>query len=201
MKNRLIPKSPVPGQLQVPERGAMTTLLVTLAVMTTFAFVGAADVWRAASADRIKATYLYQFSKYVQWSADRASTQQSGRLVIGVLGENRFGEAIDYFKQNPLPNQRVDFRDIHADDDWHDVHIVFVSSSEADNIAEILDRLEGNGILTVGESAGFAEKGGIVEFVFDANNIRFNINISAARREGLMISSKLLRIAAKIIDK
>ena len=74
-------------------------------------------------------------------------------------------------------------------------HILFISSSEKKNIEEILTRLGNHDILTVGETEGFARKGVIINFFLEKKNVRFEINVDAATRSNLKLSSRLLRLA------
>ena len=59
----------------------------------------------------------------------------------------------------------------------------------------ILRALKGTGILTIGDTSGFAEQCGVINFYLSSGKVRFEINIEASRHENLQISSKLLRLA------
>ncbi len=60
--------------------------------------------------------------------------------------------------------------------------------------------VKGLPILTVGETPGFAERGGMIRFTLEDNRVRFEINVEAAREADLNISSRLLTLA-KIIPQ
>jgi len=70
-----------------------------------------------------------------------------------------------------------------------------VNPSEKGRMPSILRTLKGTGILTIGDTAGFAGQCGIVNFYQQSGKVRFEVNIEASRRENLQISSKLLRLA------
>jgi hypothetical protein len=72
---------------------------------------------------------------------------------------------------------------------------VFLASSEMGRFKAVLDSLAGRSVLTVGESKGFAARGGIVNFVLEDGRVRFEINHTAAIRANLKISSELLQVA------
>ena len=77
--------------------------------------------------------------------------------------------------------------------------IIFVASSEKQQAREILRGLRGASVLTVGDTAGFAGLGGIINFVVDEGRVRFEINVKAAERAHLKISSRLLTVAKLIV--
>ena len=79
-------------------------------------------------------------------------------------------------------------------------HVLFISSSETENLSRIMDRLKGSSVLTVGEMDGFTRRGGIIGFVVYNNKIGFEVNLGAAKRANLKISSKLLKLAKAIIN-
>jgi hypothetical protein len=74
-------------------------------------------------------------------------------------------------------------------------HILFVSPSEAPRYAHIAEALQGQAILTIGDTDGFAASGGIVRFINEKNRIRLQVNLGVARAAGLTISSQILRVA------
>ena len=78
--------------------------------------------------------------------------------------------------------------------------IVFVSKSERGNVNGIIASLGEANVLTVGDSDGFARQGGVIGFTMDGDKVRFEINSAAARRAGLVISSKLLQLASRVFN-
>jgi hypothetical protein len=59
----------------------------------------------------------------------------------------------------------------------------------------VFDRLRGASVLTVGDHDDFATTGGVIHFTRENYRVRFEINVRAAERAGLRISSKLLQLA------
>jgi hypothetical protein len=80
-------------------------------------------------------------------------------------------------------------------------HIVFIPVTEKDQAARIVRSLKGSVALTVGESEGFAVRGGMVNFTVEGGKVRFEINRHAADRAGLKISSKLLSLANVVTER
>jgi hypothetical protein len=142
----------------------------------------------------IKAAYLFNFIKYIDWPPDVLGPQDS-EIHLGVLGENPFGKALQTLEGKMVKGRRLSVREAHQVADLKGCQLVFISASESDRLAAILQALKHYKVLTVGESQGFAENGGIINFIEERNKVRFQINLEAAKRCGLTISSDLLKLA------
>ncbi len=117
-------------------------------------------------------------------------------MVIGVLGENVFGDNLERVFQNKTINSRpLQFRECHSVADATHCQVLFISVSEEKRFNKIMNALHGLNILTVSESDRFIDSGGMINFVLVENRIRFQINNEAAQKAGLKISSKLLSLA------
>jgi hypothetical protein len=146
-----------------------------------------------ASEYQVKAAFLYNFAKFVEWPA---GTGVDAPLVIGVLGKDPFGSQIDRAVEGKTVNgRRLMIKRFSSLEAYEYCHILFVSSSEKNNLAHIIAAVRNSSVLTVSETERFAHIGGIINFVTIENRIRFEINQAAAERAGLKISSKLLSLA------
>ena len=150
---------------------------------------------------QLKAIFLYNFTQFVEWPAT-AFQEKNSPLVIGILGKDPFGDYLDETVKNekigdhPLVVSRFDnVEDITV------CHILFVNVEEKSAVRSALHKLAGHAILTVGDTDYFIREGGMVRFVPDNNKIRMQINLEAARETGLLISSKLLRLAEIVSSK
>jgi len=144
---------------------------------------------------QLKAVFLFNFAQFVDWPPAAFPDSQTP-LVICVLGEDQFGNSLD----ETVRGEKVNDRPLVVEryrrlDDLKTCHILFVSRSENDHLMQIITALQGRNILTVSDATGFAQHGGMVEFVTDKNKIRLDINLDAAKAANLTISSKLLRPA------
>ncbi len=148
---------------------------------------------------RIKAAFLYNFAKFVDWPK-KGIDEQSEAFVIGIIGEDPFGSEIEVIKGKSVKGMALKVRRFEKIEDISDCKILFISASFEKDISRIQEHLKGNNILTVGDTEGFARQGVMVNLIKVENKIRFEINPEAAKAEGLKISSHLLRLA-KIIDQ
>ena len=144
---------------------------------------------RVATRVQIKAAYLYNFIKYVDWPS------YGDTITIGVLGYDPFGTALAPLNGKLVKGRRLVIKHLDSVRDAQQCQIIFVSSSERQRLQEIFESLRSARVLTVGETQGFADGGGIINFIEENNKVRFEINAEAARRTGLNISSELLKLA------
>jgi hypothetical protein len=151
----------------------------------------------------IKAGFIYNFAKFVEWPS-ATFAQPDSPIVIGVLGTDPFGNVLDRIVEDKKigPRGFVVRRYKWGKDlkDLKDCKILFVSTSEKAHIDEILQSVKGQPVLTVGETPGFAERGGVIRFTLEDNRVRFEVNVDAAHQAELNISSRLLTLA-KIIPQ
>lgn len=149
---------------------------------------------------QVKAAFLYNFAKFVEWSAVSYADQHAP-IMICVLGEDPFGAVLDVTVRSKTANgHELVIKRSNRLRDLTRCEILFISSSERNHIQEILESLRGLNVLTVGETDHFAESGGTIGFVLEGNRIRITVNVDAAQRANLKISSKLLALAQIVRD-
>lgn len=149
----------------------------------------------------IKAAYLYQFGRYVQWPAESFADNQSP-LVIGLLGPDPFGGILNEISRTKrLEGRPIVVRQFASMADYTPCHILFVNAVVTpEEKTAAIQHTRGKPVLLVGEEPGFAERGGTINFFLEENRIRFEINTEVARQNQLKISSKLLSLA-KIVPR
>ena len=168
-----------------------------LVLALTMSFAGPARLSAQNAIQReyeIKAAYLYNFINYIDWPADTLPPA-GGNITIGIVGESPFGSAFDALEGKQIKGHTLTVKSVESAKDLESCQIVFVCASEKNRIAEIIGQLKDSRILTVGEIDGFAAQGGIINFISEHNKVRFEINLDAAKRLGLTISSELLKLA------
>jgi hypothetical protein len=149
----------------------------------------------------IKAAYLYQFGRYVQWPADVFPSPQSP-LVIGVLGPDPFGGLLEEIARTKrIDGRPIVIRRFASMAEYTPCNILFVGASVSpEQKAAAIAKAQKAPVLLVGEEPGFAKHGSTINFFLEDNRIRFEINTEAARQKQLKISSKLLSLA-KIVPR
>ena len=151
----------------------------------------------------IQAVYLVKFIQFVDWPASAFPAEDSP-LVVGVLGSDPFGGALDDMVKGEVVKQhRVvvrRFRRLREYKDSKDVQVLYVSASEKSHLRNIVDSLRDRSVLTTSDLGDFSSQGGIVRFFIENKKVHFCINIDAAKRANLQISSKLLQLAEVVHD-
>jgi hypothetical protein len=161
----------------------------------------------------IKAAYLVNFAKYIDWP-DSAFADATSPIIIGILGTDSFGVLLDKLIENKVVKDREflikRFPTLDALDYCHilfigEEKIAMDSSANTQNpirwdsaeIKNLMEKLE-KPMLLVGDFNGFAEMGGHIEFKKSGNNIKFIFNLKTARQAGLDVRSSILRVAAEV---
>jgi hypothetical protein len=143
----------------------------------------------------LKAAFLFNFLQFVEWPADSFAAPDSP-IVVGVLGEDPFGQPLDQLVQDAAVNgRRIRVRRYEGTEDIDVCHLLFVNVRNAARTKAAIASLNGRAILTVGDADGFLEQGGMIQFVTQDNRIRLRINLNVATAARLTLSSKLLRPA------
>jgi len=143
----------------------------------------------------LKAAFIFNFSQFVDWPTN-AFESDTEPMIIGVVGSDPFGPILDQIVQDekvrgrPLVVQRF-----ARPNEIKRCHILFVSKSLAAQWPEILRSVSDQPILTVSDMDRFSNRGGMIHLVTEKNLVRMRVNPEIARRSGLTISSKLLRLA------
>jgi hypothetical protein len=149
----------------------------------------------AATEYQVKAAYLFNFLKFVEWPGD-AFADSLAPIVVGVVGDNPFGSSLpEVAVGKTVQGRDLVIRGYHAGENMRGASILFISASEKKRLPQILAALHGSSVLTVADMDGFLVAGGIIQFVLENDRVRFAINVSAATQARLKISSKLLSLA------
>jgi len=178
---------------QAGRKFVFSGLLVTL-LFCASAFSMAED--RQMTEYRVKAAFLYNFSRFVTWP--KRAGLNKGFFNLCVLGEDPFGKLLDVLSGKYIQNDWLEIKRLDSLDEDHACQIVYVSQTVASDLEDIMSTLKNQPVLTVSDIGGFTSRGGIIQFKLDNNKVRFDINIDAAKRAGLTISSKLLSLATVV---
>jgi len=147
---------------------------------------------------QLKAVYLFNFTKYVEWPEQRFSDRQSP-IIIGVLGHNPFGgELREIVRDRTINGRPLLVRLITTAEQAQKVHVLFVPAGEEARPEYAETRTLHLALLTAGESVSFSAGGGMITFTHAADRLRFTINLESADRAGLKLSAQLLKLATMV---
>jgi hypothetical protein len=146
---------------------------------------------------RLKAAFLYNFTKFVDWP-EQAFAAADSPLVIGVFRTNPFGSELEgAVRGRKINGRRIVVRQVSSAAAARQTHILFVGAAQDSRLEELKDALKGSPVLTVGESQAFEKQSGMITFKIQNDSLRFTIHKEPAQRVGLKISAQLQKLAAK----
>jgi YfiR/HmsC-like len=147
---------------------------------------------------QVKATYLYNFGRFVKWPGTFPAGKGDSFSVC-VLGQDPFGSILDStLAGEALNGKPVVLRRISKPQDAGECRILFISAKEEKHLKEILAALDEGGVLTVSDMPDFTRRGGMIQFVLEGDRVRFEINLATAESARLVLSSELLKVAASV---
>jgi len=143
---------------------------------------------------QVKAAFLYQFSKFVEWPPQAFQNNQY-TICIGVVDGGPMVSALQSIEGKETKGRRVAVKRFKTPEELAFCHILYVSPAMESRLAAILERLKGTSTLTVSDIRGFARRGGMINLITIEDKIQFEINVETAEKANLQISSHLLRLA------
>jgi hypothetical protein len=145
----------------------------------------------------VEAAYLSNFGRFVEWPARPGTANDV--FNVCVLGPDPFGPLLDAALKNEIINGALMMaKRIATPEEAGGCRIVFLNSPKENQLNATLNTLAAAGALTVSDMANFTRRGGMIQFVLDGNRVRFEINLAAAQRARLTLSSQLLKLAIAI---
>jgi YfiR/HmsC-like len=149
---------------------------------------------------KVKAGYLFNFAKLVEWPQSAFPAADSPMLV-DVLGG---GEVLDVMRQ-ALEGQVVNghplrVRSVSPESINREAHILFMSREFDKSAGQVQAALAGSATLLVGETEGFAKRGGCINFLKSDGRVKFEVNPGAANRAGLKLGSQMMKLAIVVKD-
>jgi YfiR/HmsC-like len=165
--------------------------------------VGCLLLCRATAQDyseyEVKAAFLSNFAEFVKWPSS-AFASDTAQVTIGVLGSDPFGKVLpDLLRGKTIGGRSISLKRSRTATDLQACQIVFISQSESSRMGEILASFQGRPIITVGDVSGFCSEGGVINMVITkGGKVGFEVNVGAARRQGLQIKPNFLKLARKL---
>lgn len=177
-------------------------MLLRLGLIATLACVAFSASAQSMTDDTleysIKSAFLFKFGEFVEWPPGAFASPEEP-LVIGILGEDPFGSRLDQIVTgHSIGGRPVTVTRMRRIDQLRKAHVLFISRSESEHMDSIAAALQGKNILTV---ADFEHADVAVTFVVENNRVRFDVNLPAADRAGLKLSSKLLSVARNVTSR
>jgi len=162
---------------------------------------------------QIKAAFLYNFIKFVDWPKEK-TPDSNEPIILGIIGKDPFGDAFEPIKDKPVKEKMVlvkrfkGLEELKESPEKHPqieairkCHLLFICRSEKQKLKETISLVKDHSVLTVADMESFLESGGIINFVMEEKKVCFEINVTAAKLAKLEVRSQLLRLAKRIIEE
>jgi hypothetical protein len=151
--------------------------------------------WAAPSEYQVKAVFLYNFSRFVEWPAS-AFSGPDAPFIVGVFGHDPFGADLDEIVRGETAAGRpLIVRRVETAEEAAACQILFIHQSEDKRISEVINALDHHSTLTVSDVDGAAQRGVMIRLVTEKGRVRLRVDVESARAAQLTISSNLLRSA------
>ena len=186
------------------EDSSVTRSMALLAILLSILLIGGGHGGRAQTTEeeyRVKAAFIFHFAQLVDWPTD-TTTDTENSLFVCTLGEDPFQGMLESTVAGKVIGNRVmRVRHLGQAQDAQSCQILFIGRAQSKRIPQLVAGLRNAPILTVGETEGFLEAGGMIRFLLEGNKVRFEINEQAAESARLKIGSRLLILAEHVMGE
>jgi hypothetical protein len=169
---------------------------IVLALMLIGLHVATAAHAAQSDETQLKAVFVLNFAKLTEWPATAAD--ENGTFSIAILGKAPPSVFLKTLQSQTIHGVKVSVRHIEEAGEAKGVRLVFVSSADRHRLSGVLRELNQQNILTVSDMPGFCEAGGMIGLIPVQNRLGFEVNLAAARKSRLTLSSQLLKLAKTI---
>jgi hypothetical protein len=186
-----------PGFSSLLARRRVSPLLVLLLLLASAVRSFGGDPQKL-SEYQIKAGFFFNFTRFVEWP-ETAFVTATSPIIACVAGETPLTDLVINVAVGKVVNGRaVSIRRVKASDDLRRCNLLFISAAEERRTAEILAGLKKASTLTVGETPGFPQAGGMINFSIQENKVKLELNLDATNGAGLKVNSKLIAVSRLI---
>ena len=166
-------------------RNAVLAAGIALAMPATFGEV--------TSESQLKAAYLVNFLKYVEWPASR------GTINICLFGRDSLGPYLAGYEGRQIAGHELRIRKVSSPEQLADCQELFIPETEEARVGAVLRWVDRQAILTVSDLETFTRDGGAIALIRNDGRLQFDVNNEAIGRAGLKASSQMLRLARQIV--
>jgi YfiR/HmsC-like len=146
----------------------------------------------------VKAAYLYNFGRFVEWPG-KVAGDQGGSFTVCVLGQDPFGPSLDAtLAGETIGGKTIIAKRITSAEESDNCQILFLSPQADSRLNKIIADLDKKAVLTVSDMPQFVKRGGMIQFVLEGKKVRFEVNLTATQHAGLTLSSELLKVATAV---
>ena len=152
------------------------------------------------SDQEVKAAYLYNFAKFVEWPAGAFASSDAPIRLCLFAGDALEPDLKEIVQGKFITAHPVMVVSVRSQEEYHSCHVLFLGPDQEAQSKRILEALRGASVLTVSDVKEFAQGGGMIQFVLNQGRVQFQVNHRAALQAQLTVSSRLLHVATAVIE-
>lgn len=174
----------------------LIAVFLSLVLIVSTAFTDSYDNQKVDTNAKIKAVFIYNFTKYIEWP----SNYKSGEFTIGILGDNEalYEELAKMSKVKKVANQSFSIEKYSKVSDIRSPHILYIPDDSSSQLNAAVSRLKDKSTLIVTEKPGLAKKGSAINFIIEGNRQKFELNKTIAENHNLKVASTLENLAVLV---
>ncbi len=148
----------------------------------------------------VKAAFVFNFIKFIQWPGKETLTEQNSPYQLCFIGNNTVAKEFTKLNGKTIGSKTLDTHRLLQAKECEKCKVIFISrDTDPLTLKEVISRVKGKPVLTIGETKAFTKFGGVISFFLENDHLHFAINTKAAKIQGLKMSSRLLKLAV-IVD-
>lgn len=175
-------------------RHSLLRLFRNTALATGIALAMPASFGEVTSESQLKAAYLVNFLKYVEWPGARGSI-----VNICLFGRDSLAPYLAGYEGRQIAGRELRIRKVSSPEQLAECHELFIPETEEARIAAVLRWVDRQAILTVSDAENFAREGGAIALIRNDGRLQFDVNNEALGRANLKASSQMLRLARQVV--
>ena len=174
----------------------MRKITPVIVVVIFFLFTGLMPPPTEDTNAKIKAVFLYNFTKYIEWP----KTYKEGNFIIGLYGINSSlsAELNKMAATKSVGTQKFEIKTMSSLDGANKCHMLFIPSTSGGQFSEVVSKLKGQSTLIITEKPGLTKQGAAINFVVQDNKQKFELNKANAEKYDLKVSSNLASLAVVV---
>ena len=172
--------------------------LIALAATPAFIFFtsGILTDFQKDTNAKIKAIFIYNFTKYFDWPAE----YKKGEFVIAVYGSTTLlPELRKMAAVQSVGSQKIVVTNPTSTGLIAKCHIMYVAPDMSSRIGEVISKTKTYSTLLITDQNGLAKKGAAINFIIINNKQKFELNAANAKKYNLKVSSRLYPLA-KVVE-
>lgn len=143
----------------------------------------------------IKASYIYNFSKLIDWPAE----YKEGNFVISVMGGQKlYSQLVKRYSDKRIGSQSIEVKKLARTVQFNPCQVLYVGKECSDLLPDIVTKLEGTPTLVIADQPGSLDRGAAINFVVKDHNLKFELSVPNADSHKLFIGSTLKSLALHV---